>query len=258
MAKKLLILFLLFLPLTIGIIALSHCPPSSFSDQPLPLWWEIRIILESEGNYKVNELKSSYSGHYSFTSLWKGYMERDNGDYLLYYEDTELIRFEAEEKGILPKSIQILSTEDFNDKPFFKLNYILRKDLYLHFDIIAKGFLIPQNKSENKFYLNLPASEENSRNSSEIDYNLFVYNGSNRIFLEEQEIYLKTVEEKFAWDWKYQRWHKIQNKPIFFNNSHKAKIKISIKPHFKKTTGSLAIIIPHLRKAFAMLDEIRK
>lgn len=232
MAKRLLILLL------ISLFTVSHLLPHAYgllflpSDQALPLWWEIKILLISNGNYKVDERNSSYSAHYSFTLLWTGCMEKDNGDYLLYYENSELISFKAEEKGIFPESTKIIYTEDFHDKPFFKLNYILRKGENLHFDFFVKSFLIPQNESEHKFQLSLPASRENSRHSSEIDYNLFVSKGSNLIFLEEKEIYLDTVEKKFAWKWKYEKPHIPQSVPDFFSNSHDVKVKISINPHF--------------------------
>ncbi len=232
MAKKLLVLFLISLFTSPHLLPSAYCLLFPFSDQALPLWWEIKILLISNGNYKVDEGNSSYSAHYAFTLLWTGCMEKDNGDYLLYYENSELISFEAEEKGIFPESTKIIRADDFHDKPSFKLNYILRKGENLHFDFFVKSFLIPKNKSEHKFHLDLPASEENSRHSSEINYNLFVSKGSNLIFLEEREIYLDTVEKKFAWKWKYQKQHPNPSMPVFFFNSHDVKVEVSIDPHF--------------------------
>ena len=232
MAKKLLITLL------ISSFTLPHLLPSThsfifpLSDQALPLWWEIKILLISSGNYRIDERNSSYSAHYSFTLLWTGCMEKDNGDYLLYYENSELISFKAEEKGIFPESTKIICTDDFHDKPSFKLNYILRKDENLHFDFFVKSFLIPKNESKRKYQLCLPASKENSLRSSEIDYNLYVAKGSNLIFLEEKGIYLDTIEKKFAWKWKYQKPHIPRSMPAFFSNSHDVKVEISINPHF--------------------------
>lgn len=239
MAKKLLILLL------ISLFTVPHLLPSAYSflfppsDQALPLWWEIKILLISNGNYKVNEENSSYSAHYSFTLLWTGCMERDNGDYLLYYENSELISFEAKEKGIFPESTKIIGTDDFQDKPSFKLNYILKKGENLHFDFFVRSFIIPQNESEHKFQLSLPASKENSRRSSKIDYNLFVSKGSNLIFLKEKEIYLNTVKKKFAWKWKYQKPHIPRSMLAFFSNSHDVKVEISILPCFKEQAKML-------------------
>jgi len=54
MAKKLLILLL------ISLFTVPHLLPSAYSflfppsDQALPLWWEIKILLISNGNYKID------------------------------------------------------------------------------------------------------------------------------------------------------------------------------------------------------------
>jgi hypothetical protein len=232
MAKKLLILLLM------SLFTVPHLLPPAYSflfspsDQALPRWWEIKIFLSSSGNYKIDERNSSYSANYSFTLLWTGCMEKDNGDYLLYYENSELISFEAEETGIYPESTKVIKTDDFHDKPSFKLNYILRKGENLHFDFFVKSFLIPKNKSKRKYQLSLPASKENSRCSSEIEYNLYVTKGSNLIFLEEKGIFLDAVEKKFAWKWKYQKPRLPQSMPAFFSNSHDVKVEIYIDPHF--------------------------
>jgi len=233
MAKKLLILLLISLFTIPHLLQPAHSFLFFTSDQALPLWWEIKILLSSSGNYKIDEKNSSYSAHYSFTLLWTGCMEKDNGDYLLYYENSELISFEAEEKGRYPESTKIIYTDDFYDKPSFKLNYILRKGENLHFDFFVKSFLIPKNKSKRKYQLSLPASKESSRRSSEIDYNLYVTKGSNLIFLEEKGIFLDTVEKKFAWKWRYQKPRLPQSMPAFFSNSHDVKVEISIDPHFQ-------------------------
>jgi hypothetical protein len=232
MAKKLLILLLISLFAVPHLLQPGYSSFFSTSDQALPLWWEIKILLRSSGNYKIEEEDSSYSANYSFTLLWTGCMEKDNGDYLLYHDNSELISFEAEEKGRYPQSTKIIYADDFPDKPFFKLNYILRKGENLHFDFSVKSFLIPKNKSRHKYQLCLPASKENSYRSAEIDYNLYVTKGSNLISLEEKGIYLDTVEKKFTWKWKYQKPHLPQRMPSFFFHSHDVKVEISIDPHF--------------------------
>lgn len=234
MVKRILVLLLFSLLIT---PCLPHSVfsllPSSSCNQALPLWWEIRILLISDGNYTTKEGKASYSGKYSFTIRWTGCMEKDDLDFLLYYENSELIKFKAEEKGIFPETTRTLSTKDFLDKPSFSLNYILKKGDNLHFNFIVKGFLTPLNESEHKFFLILPASEENSLESSEIDYNSFITKGSNSVFLDEKRIYLSNVKKKFTWEWDYKKWHIIQDKQVFFSNTHEVKVEIFIKPHFK-------------------------
>lgn len=232
MAKKTFVLILLCL-----LAPAWTLPPKT---QVTPLWWEIKILLVSDGRYKINEPSSAFSGRYGFTILWTGCMEINDDDFLLYYENSELLSFEAEEKGGYPNSTRILSTDDFKDRPSFHLNYILRKDEGLYFDFIVYGFQAPLNESKYKFYLNLPESEENPPELSEIDYDSFVSKGSNLIFLEEKKIHSETVEKKSSWEWNYQKWRLVEKMPVFFSNSHEVTIDISVKPHFSNRSLSSA------------------
>ena len=233
MAKKLFFILLISL-LSLPFLLARNSFSLSSSDQTIPLWWEIKILLVSDGDYKITEGRSSYFGRYSFTIIWTGCMEKNEDDFILYYENSELVRFAAEERAMFPGSVRILSTEEFLDKPSFNLNYILRKGESLYFDFVVNGFLTPQNNSQHKFYLNLPSSEENSLHSPEINYDSFVTKGSNHIFLVEKDIYSDSVEKKSSWEWKYQKWHKIQDYPVFFSNSHEVKVEVLVRPHFSK------------------------
>jgi len=233
MAKKFFFILLIFFHSLTCFLAQNSAAFSS-SDQTTPLWWEIKILLVSDGDYKVTEGKSSYFGRYSFTIIWTGCMEKNDDDFILYYENSELLRFAAEERAMSPGAVRVLSAEEFVDKPSFDLNYILRKGESLYFDFIVNGFLTPQNNSQHKFYLNLPSSEEAAVHSPEINYDFFVSRGSNHIFLVEKDIYSDSVEKKSSWEWKYQKWHIIQNNPVFFSNSHQVKVEVLVKPHFSK------------------------
>ena len=234
MAKKLFSILLICSACLICLRARNSFSLSSSEHQLIPLWWEIKILLVSDGDYKVSEGRSSYYGNYSFTILWTGCMEKNDDDFILYYENSELVNFAAEEQALFHDSIRLLSTKEFIDKPSFKLNYILRKEDNLYFNFIVNGFLTPQNNSQNKFYLNLPSSEENAIYSPEINYDSFITKGSNHVYLLEKDIYSDSVEKKSSWEWKYQKWQMIQNNPVYFSNSHQVNIEILISPHFSK------------------------
>jgi len=161
-------------------------------------------------------------------------MERDDSDYILYHQESRLLDWKAKEKEILSEFIKTKSGKDFQKKPSFHLNYILRKEENLHFDFFVKGLCIPQNKSVSKFYLHLPCTGDNKEPHPDIDYDSYVIQGSNQIFLEEKEIYTGAVDRDFAWIWKYYKWSSTQETPAFLTSLHKAKVKISITPHFKK------------------------
>jgi hypothetical protein len=228
------------------ILASTECINVS-SDKDGPAWWEVKLVLDSKGDYSVKEGSHFYPGSYSFSIVWTGFMEKDNGDFILYHKDFKLLHWEAQETSSNPDNMNTLFTGDFSDEPLLNMNYILKREGNLYFDFSVKGFFIPQNESEYEFYLNLPVSEENSERFSEIDYDTYVFNGSNRIFLGEQAIYTQSVKKDFSWKWKYQGWQIGAERLVFFSHMHEVKVEIFVIPHFKKKED----------EAFAVLNEIR-
>jgi len=230
MAKKFLPLFLLLVFGALqGRVPLALARPQ---ESPIrPLWWEIELVLTTKGDYKLEEAPATYSGNYSFTISWTGTMEKDDADYLLYHSNCKLVEWEAGEELSRPEVLKFLKTDEFANKPEFKLVYILKKEADLHFSFWVEGFFVPQNESPNKFYLCLPSSEENAQSVSGIEYNSFVSKGSNQISFEEDKLSSAPVEKTFTWYWKNQRWTLLQDKTVRFSNSHQVKVKISIVPH---------------------------
>jgi len=201
-------------------------------EQKNPLWWEIKIVLLTEGEYKLEKKEASYSGDYSFTTLWTGCMERDDADYLLYHQESRLLHWKAKEKEVFPEFSQMKSGKDFKERPLFHLIYILKKEENLHFDFIVQGFSIPQSESKSKLFLQMPCSGDKSDLHPEINYESFIVKGSNLIFLEEKDIYAAPVDREFTWTWKRYTWAPSPENPIRLTNLHKVKVKISIEPHF--------------------------
>lgn len=242
--KKLRLLFLVSSLSLSFLLSPAYCllekPPlsapllSSVSKNSKPVWWEIKLLLITKGNYKINEGQSSYPGNYSFTFLWTGCMEKDNGDFLLYRENVKLLQWEVQETALFPDFLRVLYTSNFLVKPSFNLNYILKKEGKLIFDFSVEGFYVPHNTSNNKFYLNLPVSKENSQKFSELSYDLHLNKSSNNISLKEKEIYHDSVEKYFSWKWNYRDWSVNPGENVYFTNSHEVKVKISITPHFEK------------------------
>lgn len=200
------------------------------SRQFYPAWWEIRLLLTSNGKYTCKEAKKSYTGDYSFMLLWTGCMEQDMDDYLIYYENCALMEWKAHEKS--PDLLHFLTGSDFSGKPRFDFHYIFRRENDLHFDFRVESFYVPQNNSDHKFYLTLPASLENSRESSLFNYNDFVYQGSNNICIKEEKIYLDTIEKSYTWKWKCQKQLREEKKSVFFTNSHRVKVEVSLIPRY--------------------------
>jgi hypothetical protein len=200
-------------------------------DQQKPRWWEIKMTISTKGEYKQDARDAQCSGTYSFTIAWIGAMEVDQDDYLLYHTSSELQQWEAQERAAYPQEIKALTTQDFPDKPELKVNYILKKGDGLYFDFVVRGFDVPLSPAPEHFYLDLPTSEENTFASSGGSYNPHVRAGSNRIFLDEKQIYRSPLEKSFAWTWKNQAWLQETDKNIFQSNSHSVQVKIIIIPH---------------------------
>jgi len=197
-----------------------------------PLFWEIKIHIASSGDYKFKGGKKANEGRYSFELLWTGCMEQDQDDYIIYHENSELLDWKVKEKVKSSEVSLELTEEDFSEKPSMDFNYILRKGEDLHFDFRVESFCVPQDNSEHSFYLNLPASKENTKPPVTFDYNTYLTKGSNSIQLEEKDIYSDSFKKSYSWDWRHQKYLVEDEKPISFFNSHKVKVTLTIIPHY--------------------------
>jgi hypothetical protein len=196
----------------------------------IPDWWEIALTLKVDGQYRLEGSSVNCSGSYAFTICWRGGMERDQDDYLLYRFHCELISWEAGETTSSPETQTVLSTGDFKEKPDLRMNYILRQGRELRWDFVVEGISAPQARSEDAFPLFLPASEENGRRGPQGSYNAGVVRGGNRVAVEEAEIYAGTVAKKFAWSWKREQWNSQEREAMFTSQSHNARVELRIVP----------------------------
>jgi hypothetical protein len=206
-------------------------PGLLFAQDPIKApWWEIKMTITVQGEYRQDAREVTHSGTYAFTIVWAGAMEKDPDDYILYHTSYDLTRWEAEERAAYPQEMRTLTTQDFQDKPELKVNYVLRKDGRLYFDFIIKGFEAPLSPAPEHFPVQLPASEENTSGLAGSSYNPHVQTGSNKVYLEEKQFEKASLEKDFAWTWKFQTWVQQMDKSIFQANSHKVQVKIFIAP----------------------------
>ncbi len=218
----------LWLPLLLT--AWTH---SAFEVKKEPLWWEIRLVLTAEGEYRTQEGETRYSGEYQLGILWTGTMERDADDFRLFHAHSKILSWDAKETADPPQSGKILTTREFEVCPEFRMQYILKKEGLLHFAFLVSGFLAPRSASTNKLFIDLPASAENHQPASEIDYGSHITHGSNRISLDEHAILGADFEKNFTWRWAHQQWFLKHEKTVFLSNRHNAEVNISIESHYK-------------------------
>jgi len=198
-----------------------------------PLWWDLKVELKTEGEYRTQEEETVYSGDFQLTVLWTGTMERDSEDYRLFHGRSEITRWNAREIASSPASAETLTSRDFRDVPDFNMEYILKKEGQLHFAFFVNGFYAPRNESAEKDFIPLPSTEETQQNFSEANYRPYVVTGSNRVCLEERDIYDRACHKEFAWTWKRQQWLFKEKRTTLFTARHQARVHISVTPHYK-------------------------
>ena len=208
-----------------------HCLPSSKKKGERECWWEIKILLESKGKYKYKESQSSFVGKYIYTILWTGCIERDQNDFILYHENSDLIQWEPLEKILSADSKKSHETKKFTGEPSFELHYILRKGKNLHFDFLVKGFDIPQHCSAKKTYLHLPASKGNSDNPTDLDYDLYISKGSNSVTIDRDILDQGSVKKEFQWTWQREKWFGNGEGAPYIIHYHDVDVKVSVIRH---------------------------
>lgn len=206
-------------------------PVASTSPEVAPYFWEIKILVQSKGEYRVDEEEKFHRGHYSFVLIWTGCMEQDMDDYIIYHENSELVEWEAREEDSSSPGVQVIPGKDYAEKPCFDFHYILRRGKNLHFDFQVDGFSVPQGNTDEKFDLVLPSSQENTENASRLSYNAHLVEGSNDIHIEEEEIYHSAVEKTYGWKWKH-RQLRDRKKHISLFQSHDVEVVLTIIPHY--------------------------
>lgn len=231
--------FFLFLVGILSTFSLLYAPQPphgkskpGWDHKPQPSWWEIEILIESKGTYSLTRKDVSYKGDYSFVLEWTGCMEQDDEDFLLFHEDWNLRSWEASEKAISPSSRVVLSTLNFQEKPRFRLNYILKREDFLFFDFAVLGFSIPQHMSGENFLLTLPASAEYADQAG-TSYNVYVTRGSNRIVLQEKTLKKENVKKSFAWHWEDKEHPSGEKNVNHFFHGHDVKVTVTMLTHFE-------------------------
>jgi len=199
-----------------------------------PAWWDIEVLLTVEGRYSLRRGESVSTADFSFSNRWRGAMERDDADYLLYHANSELVRWILRERSAKKESLALQTERDAPGKPCFRMNYILGQGKDLVFDFAVDGFPVPVGESPEKFDLALPRTRGSGAGSADPRYDDFIFQGSNAVSIEEAEIYRREVERDFSWVWKHEKWLMEETESVFISNLHKAAVKIVVSPRFKE------------------------
>ncbi len=201
------------------------------SPRPAAEKWDLQITVDCDGQYRLEAGEERFDGRYGFTAAWFGLMERDDEDFLLIHKSVELERWEAAEKSTRPGRTDFLQAGDFTEKPALRVHYILKKGATLEIALSVSGFEVPRQKSPAAFRLALPCSAEDGTAPAGIEYGAYVTEGSNRVFLDESAIALRTEVKKFSWTWKWRAWIPKKDRVVLTFNTHKAVVTVTVTPH---------------------------
>jgi hypothetical protein len=218
------------IPVVLILFPASQVPGQSFVQSPR--WWDVELSLTVRGQYSIREEGAVCAGEFLYEAAWSGSMEKDDTDYLLYHSGSETLRWEIREKIASGGNQKVLTEKDFDDRPVFRMNYVLNENGVLRFVFIVEGFPVPRGGAGEKFDLILPASKEEGGGLSPSGYDAFVAKGSNEVVFEEKKIRTGPVERAFRWEWKRYQPSSGPGAPVVLFNSHKAEVKIAITPRY--------------------------
>jgi len=221
-----------FLALALFLLRPNSSGTFSAAAQLTPLWWEISIVLKTEGEYLLEENESNCQGGYFFLIQWKGCLEKDDDDYILYHVDSRLSDWKAQETVSSPQDTTTGTTRDIKKKPSFSLKYILRRETDLFLNFLVKGIAVPQGGGKESVFIFFPSSEENGQRRAQVDYNACVVEGSNGVSLKEAEIYAGPVTKDYSWTWKHQQREFRKQVTVLASQSHRARVSLCIVPHY--------------------------
>ena len=179
------------------------------------------MVMAVKGNYRYGNSSNGFKGDFSFKVHLSEGMERDNGDYIIYHGKQDLLGLKWKE--IIYKGKKVKEETDLSEKitPVIKLNYVVRSEGKIYFDIEISPESVPHDEMTRKIKLLLPRSAENQRLHWKDRYNSSVRKGSNHVIIDDIRIYQKDEAAKtFKWSWR--------RKKQIWMNSHTVDLKLKI------------------------------
>ena len=184
-------------------------------------WWQVEMVIDVKGNYKYGNKINGFKGDFSFKIYLSEGMERDNGDYIIYPGKPKIL--ELKWKEIYYKVKKKINELDLSEKinPEFILNYVLRNEGKISFDLEIAPVSVPHEGFYEKRRLLLPRSEQNQNIHMEDKYNICVKKGSHRVVMDDASIYKKNkVAGVFKWNWK--------KKGFLWYSFHSVELRVNI------------------------------
>jgi hypothetical protein len=195
-----------------------------------PRKWDLQLTLQASGRYQIIDQGVTTNGDYTFTLTWEGSMEEDADDFRLVQRESHLSDWNAHEASSDTSVRDIMVTADFPEKPSFRYFYVLKEGPSFQIVFGLEGFDVPVHPSVEYVRLDLPRTAGGDILLSDVDYDAHVEQGTNVLKLSSERIYGPPLERTFAWTWRHRRWLQTRDQILFFQNEHKAKVKVFFRP----------------------------
>ncbi|MDW7760162.1 MAG: hypothetical protein SCM96_05945 [Acidobacteriota bacterium] len=190
--------------------------------------WKIDIQVEMQGRYTVRLGPAAVHGDFSGVLSWSGFLEDDDGDFLLIHAQSEVLDWTIREQASENPTPSYLTENDIPERPALNISYILRDRDIVDIRLSVHGFEVPLHAADVSFALPLPSSRADSNRLPKAAYDAAIVEGSNRIFLRNRDLKAPDKKKSFAWTWQRHDWLPLRDRTVEFFSRHEAEVTVTI------------------------------
>lgn len=190
-------------------------------------WWKLEVRLAVQGDYEILAEGVAYPGEFTWSGFWRGTVERDELDLILRQEESGTLEWRLVES---PPEAPSPAWMENPPAPVLRVHYVVRNGSRFDFDLDAEGPAVPARLPACSLPLPLPSSAETALRLPELGYEAGLSKGSNRVFLEAEDVGDAAAARSFAWAWKDRRWVPRPGGAVRILTSHRVKATVSVRP----------------------------
>ena len=190
--------------------------------------WKIDIQVEMKGRYTFRLGPTAVEADFSGILSWSGFLEDDDGDFLLIHAQSEVLDWAIRERTSENPTPPLLTENDIPERPALNISYILRDRDIVDIRLSVNGFEVPLHVADVSFALPLPSSRADSNRLPKAAYDASIVEGSNRIFLRNRDLKAPDKKKSFAWTWQRHDWLPLRDRTVEFFSRHEAEVTVTI------------------------------
>ena len=190
--------------------------------------WKIDLQVEMKGRYTFRLGPTAVEADFSGILSWSGFLEDDDGDFLLIHAQSEVLDWAIRERTSENPTPPLLTENDIPERPALNISYILRDRDIVDIRLSVNGFEVPLHVADVSFALPLPSSRADSNRLPKAAYDASIVEGSNRIFLRNRDLKAPDKKKSFAWTWQRHDWLPLRDRTVEFFSRHEAEVTVTI------------------------------